>query len=269
MKLKWSILRHELYLNRMTLLVWVLVMAGLMAIFAGFAGMVIESSEDLLVVLKAYPKALLDAFNFSTMSFASPEGWIASEPYLFLALLSACFAAVMAGSTVSREIDKKTGEFLFALPVTRRSIYYTKALSHLIMLTVVVILGAAAAYGVVAAGFELTNAGGLLLVLLSAYPVSLAAGGVGYLVTSLVDSEKNAMFIGIGFVLVSLFLKTMAAFGKSLEWLGNFSIFEAFDSNAILASGSLPVLGIVILVAIYVVGLIVGGEILVRKNLTM
>ena len=74
MKLKWSILRHELYLNRKTLLVWVLVMAGLMAIFAGFAGMVIESSEDLLVVLKAYPKALLDAFNFSTMSFASPEG---------------------------------------------------------------------------------------------------------------------------------------------------------------------------------------------------
>lgn len=267
--MNWLILRHEIYLNRKTLLVWVLVMAGLMALFASFTGMVIESSEDLIVVLEAYPKALLDALNFNKMTFASPEGWIASEPYLFLALLLACFMAVMAGSSVSREVDKKTGEFLFALPATRRSVYYSKALSHLIMLTVVFIFGAAAAFGVTAASAELTNAGGLLLVLLSAYPVSLAAGGVGYLVTSLIDNEKSAMFIGIGFVLVSFFFKTMAAFSESLQWLANLSIFEAFDPNAILASRSLPFWGIVILLAIYVVGLIVGGETLVRKNLTM
>lgn len=267
--MNWSILRHELYLNRKTLLVWILVMAGLMALFASFTGMVIESSEDLLVALEAYPKALLDAFNFNAMSFASPEGWIASEPYLFLTLLLACFAAVMAGSSVSREVDKKTGEFLFALPAARRSIYYTKALSHLIMLTVVFIFGGAAAFGVASASAEVTNAGGLLLVLLSAYPVSLAAGGVGYLVTSLIDNEKSAMFIGIGFVLVSFFFKTMAAFSESLRWLAKLSIFEAFNPNAILASRAMPFWGIAILLAIYVVGLIAGGEILVRKNLTM
>ncbi|HAH96893.1 MAG TPA: hypothetical protein DHD79_10915 [Firmicutes bacterium] len=267
--MNWSILRNELYLNRRTLLVWIIVLAGLMALFAGFTGMVLESNEDLLVVLEAYPKAFLDAFNFNAMSFASPEGWIASEPYLFLTLLLACFAAVMAGSSISREVDKKTGEFLFAIPATRRSIYYTKALSHLIMLTMVFIFGAAAAFGVAAASAELTNTGGLLLVLFTTYPVSLAAGGVGYLVTSLIDNEKSAMFIGIGFVLVSFFFKTIAAFSESLRWLANLSIFEAFNPNTILASRSLPFWGTVILLAVYVIGLMAGGEILVRKNLTM
>lgn len=267
--MNWSILRHELYLNRKTLLVWILVMAGLMALFAGFTSMVIESNEDLIVVLEAYPKAFLDAFNFNAMSFTSPEGWIATEPYLFFVLLLACFGAVMAGTSISSEVDKKTGEFLFAIPATRRSIYYTKALSHFLMLTVVFIFGAAAAFVVVATSAELTNAAGLLLVLFTAYFVSLAAGGVGYLITSLIDNEKNAMFIGIGFVLVSFFFKTIAAFSESLQWMGNLSIFQAFDPNAILASRSLPFWGIAILLAIYAVGLVAGGEILVRKNLTM
>ncbi len=41
--MNWSILRNELYLNRRTLLVWIIVLAGLMALFAGFTGMVLES----------------------------------------------------------------------------------------------------------------------------------------------------------------------------------------------------------------------------------
>lgn len=267
--MNWNIIRHELFVNRKTLLIWTAIIAGLVAMFASFTPMIIESGEDFAKLLESYPKALLDAFNFDANAFTSFEGWMASEPYLFLALLLSIFAASLAFTAVSREVDQKTGEFLFILPAGRRTIFYSKVFAHFVQITLAFVVSSTMALLMGRAVGEISNLAGLLWMLVSAYLTTLGVAGLGYALTPFINGERTAFSAGAGFVVLSFLLKSLAGMAESIRWMAELSIFQAFDSNQILTETALPLGASLLMLGMFAAGAIIGAEALARKNLSM
>ena len=59
-----------------------------------------------------------------------------SEPYVFYVLLLSIFGILQAPGSISKELDQRTGEFLFSQPVSRPRIFLSKVPSGLTQLTV-------------------------------------------------------------------------------------------------------------------------------------
>ncbi|MGE5599797.1 MAG: ABC transporter permease subunit [Bacteroidota bacterium] len=258
---------EELYLRRFGFLIWFLVIAGFVAIFASY-GKIMVNNKDLTEFFDQYPQQLMDAFNFDAELLTTYEGWMATEPYMFFALLLCIYAAMLASSTVAREVDQKTGEFLFSLPAERRRIYDAKAASHLVQYTLVGAASVLLAALIGEAVMGLENASGLVLNYLAAYLAALASAGIGYAITSFVDSERIALSGSIGFVVLSFLLNSFANLDKSIRWLAKLSIFHAFDPGTILAERTLPAGGVLLMLAICLGGFFLGREALARKDLT-
>lgn len=270
MKLKslLHLLRHELYTNRKSLLVWAATIGGCAAMFASF-GKLIVGNNDFVALLKSYPKGLLDAFGFNMNALTSFEGWMASEPFWFLSLLLGSFAGALGSTAIAREVDQKTGEFLFVTPFSRRQVFYSKAVSHFIQITTAAIV--AAALSVIAGQLTMgtVNVRFLLLPCLAAYVASLSLCGVGYAITSVVNGERTALSIGVGVAIFSFLLNSLAGLDKSINWLAKLSVFHAFDVAKLAMGARFPITGTLLLLAIYAGGMVLGAELLARKNLTM
>ena len=263
---KFVLFKNEFYLNRKTFWIWLFINAGLLAIFAAATDLVL-SNAGLLELLESYPQAILDSFNINPESFTTYEGWMASEPYVFLALLLGIFAMLLSATSISREIDGRTGEFLFTTPLSRRTIFFAKAASHLLQLTIVFLASTALVFLLGRAVAEVGNAQGLFLVFLTAYLLSLGCSGIGYLLSCLMDNQRTALSLGVGFVLLSFLFNMLAGLEGFVGRLAKLSSFQLFDVLAILKENALPPLPVAAACLCYLLGLIVSSEILARKNL--
>lgn len=263
-----TLIRHELYLGRKSLLTWTLIIAGLMLMFVSTTSLIIDNPQ-MIELLDRFPQPLLDSFNIHVESFTTFEGWMASEPYVFFVLLLASFAVALASTSISREIDQGTGEFLFVTPYSRRNIFWSKAGAAFLQISFVFLIGTAATFTAGSTIVTITNPTGLFLVFLSAYLIALAAAGIGYLLSCLVDNQRTALALGVGFVLLSFLLKSLAGMGGILSKLAKLSIFQSFDLFTILDSNTISFSSLATSLGIYFIGLVVGSEILARKNLNL
>lgn len=263
-----SLLRSELYLGRKTLLTWTVIITGLLAMFVAATSMILDNAE-MVELLKNYPQALLDSFNINLESFTTFEGWMASEPYVFFVMLLSAFAIALSSTSISKEIDGRTGEFLFTTPLSRRTIFWAKAAAHFVQISLVFFIGIVVVLLLGSAITKVTNTTGLFFVLLSGYFIALASAGVGYALSSLIDNERTALSLGVGFVLLSFLFKTLAGLGGFINNLAKLSIFQLFDVLDILKTNSFTFSSLAITCGLYLLGLVVGCEILARKNLNI
>lgn len=134
-----SILAHELKSNRKNLILWSLIIGGLgfacILLYAGMEDSISEVAESF-----SQMGAFSDAFGMSTLSLATLSGYFATEIGTIHSLGSGMFAASVATVILSKEEDGHTGEFLYALPVSRVKIVLTKllfVLFNIIMLNAV------------------------------------------------------------------------------------------------------------------------------------
>lgn len=261
-----GIFLNELYRSRKSLLINSIVLALLMAVFAGFSDMV--AGADFASLLRSYPESMLKAFNIDPDVIGTFEGWMAGEPYVMYVLILGILAAMMGSSTVAKELDQHTSEAVFTLPISRRALFLSKAASHLVLITVFALLSVASGLitGLVTA--DVADPGRVALMFAAGYLLSLAFAGVGYAVTSFLDSDRTAMSLSIGFVLVSFALNAVAEMGESIRWLANGSLFHLLDVTVIARGDGLPLLGSLIAALIYLAGLVGGVIVFTRRDIT-
>lgn len=259
-------IKHELYINRKTLLVWTCIVASFSGLFAAFTD-VIAGNEAMVDLVKNYPKALLDAFNFNIDSLDTFEGWMSTEPQMFFNLLLASFAALLAGTCIAKELDSRTGEFLFTTPGNRREIFLAKVIANFIQVLIVLLATSALTVGIGLVVSDITNMTGLLAMLTSAFIIALAASGVGYIITALYASDRSALSTSVGFVILSFLLNSLASLDKAISWLADLSIFNAFGPSDILEAQTLPLTASLIMIGIWIFGTVLGMEIVHRKDI--
>jgi ABC-2 type transport system permease protein len=262
----WQVFRYEWRTNRRSFFIWAGVIIVFQIMFAGLGDMY-TSNTSLLDALRQFPPALLEGFGMHVEMFGSFEGWMAGEPLVFYMMLLGIFAAMWAASTVARERDRGTVDFMFTLPVSRGQLFLGKACAHFLAFLLI----AAVSYGVMVWFGHLfstvEDAGLLLTYSIAGLLAALAFAGIGYVMTVFVTSERTGMSLSIGIVILSFLIHLLSGMEKSLAWMSDISLFTVFNGKDLFDAGSLPWEGVFITIGIYAGGLLFGWLVLTKRDL--
>ncbi len=128
-----TLLKHELKQNMMSLLIWSLAVGGI-----GFMCICLFESmtADMASLSESFSNmgAFSDAFGMSTLGIGTIAGYFATEVGAVHSLGSSMYAAITTTTILSKEEDGHTGEFLYALPISRAKAVTAKLLAALIVI---------------------------------------------------------------------------------------------------------------------------------------
>lgn len=264
--MSWNLIRQELSLNRRSWWIGAFVILLFQGIYGGSAKTYMDNGL-LLEKMNSLPAALLDAFGIHLNMLNSFEGWMSGQPYAFLVLLLGAYAAIWSSAGIAKERDQKTGEFLFSLPYGRWTVFLSKAAAHWLQVTIITVLNIALTLLLGAAFNDMKEPSVIILLAVAGYMVVLAFAGIGYVVTVFLSSERAALSVGIGVVLVSFLLNMVSGMSENLKGLSHLSLFNAFATDRIVTDHNLTVMGIIITLGLYVCGIGLGGSLFRRQDI--
>jgi hypothetical protein len=134
-----------------------------------------------------------------------------------------------------------------------------------VVITVSALLSTAAGLITGFAVADVAYPGRVALMFAGGYLVSLAFAGAGYAATSFLDSDRTAMSLSIGFVLISFTLNAFSGMSESIRWVANGSLFHLLDVTVIARGDNFPAVGTLVSAFIYLAGLF-GGMLVFSKR---
>jgi ABC-2 type transport system permease protein len=129
------ILLHELRQNRKTLLIWTLVL-GFICYGSILLYQSVENQLTGVADLYANMGDVTKALGMDKISIATLEGYYATEIGLMFGLGSGMFASMLGVTSLSKEEEGHTSEFLYTLPYKRSTILLWKYLSVVLQLLI-------------------------------------------------------------------------------------------------------------------------------------
>ena len=224
-----TLYRHELKLNRMSFVIW---LVGVLAMSAGciFLFPMIDDSMAEMSDAFASMGGFSAAFGMDKLPITTREGFFGTEIGTIFALGSGMFASLIGISSLSKEESCHTAEFLHTLTLSRSGIVAGKLLSILAFL---------AAFDVIALGVFVGSAAligeSLSLKCLSGYIAAQFAGQTEIASVCLALSalsRKSGFGLGIGTALVLYVLDIVARITEQadfLKYITPFSFSNATD----------------------------------------
>ena len=256
--------RMELRLARRGLLIWTAVLAGVVTLYLSL----FESIQDPVMVeaLKAMPESLLKAFSFTPAMIADVNSYYGVYIMGYLVLLATIYGLMQAGGSVAREPDLGAAEFLYTRPVTRRQVMVAKIAAFVVAAVVlwVAILAVSTLVGWAVAG-DAYDLGRQRWTHLAGFCATLAAGGLGFALAPFFPRAQTAISAGVGVGLASFVLHALSQVTDRLRLIRYLSL-QHYAALGRAAAGDPDVGGLLVLVAVFLVGSLAGTMILERKD---
>ena len=128
--MNFNIYKMEMRRNLKSFIIWVGSICGML--FFGMLFYPAINADGLLTQMDALfenpmMKGMLSAFGADVSSLGSLMGFYVTYNSIYNILLGCIFASVLAGNLLAKEEAEKTAEFLFTKPVSRNTIFYSKA----------------------------------------------------------------------------------------------------------------------------------------------
>lgn len=262
-----NIFKREFKANLKALIIWCVSYAGLMGL-ASVEFRAYQGQADLVnEFLEGLPEALKQAFAMNELRLDVPEGYFG---YLasFVLLASCIYAALLGAQILSKEINKKTAETTFTLPVTRTHTVSMKlaaaGVNCLILTGVTFITGLAAFAPFGISGDFIRGVAVFMLFILLLQAFFLAAG---LLISVLLKRHKRAGSIVASIAVGAYFLSFIARIDESTEFLKYLTPFEYFPAADVVNGRELEIFGFIILPAALALFFFMSYILVVRKDL--
>ncbi|MGO4108437.1 ABC transporter permease subunit [Paenibacillus sp. YAF4_2] len=212
-----------------------------------------DNTGALNELLKSMPEGIVNAFNIQG-GFGSMEAFISGEYYgLILPLLLSIFSIMLSTGLMARLVDQGSMAYLLSTPTTRRQIATTQAgvLSTGLLLIMVVTTAAGMLGYIWFIGDKYAfNGARYIQMNVVAWMLFIAASGIAFLLSSVMNDEKKALGTS-GFIVFGMFaLDMLGKISGSVEWLRYASIFSLYRPSDIAAGNGHPLLAAMILLAI-------------------
>lgn len=231
-----NIFFRELKANLKSLLIWSAVIVVLIMIatakFSAFAG-----DPEMLAILDAMPKGVLDAFKMGAFNLTTLNGFYGIM-FIYFGLMGAMAAAIWGSDIISKEERDKTVEFSLVLPVSRSRVLSAKALAALVyciafvLITWVVSIVAVKPYNPDKAFNDF-----LALEMQAMLLIELIFLAIGLLLGCAMKQYKRAGSTAVTIILATYFLSIAVSMQDSLDFLKYFTPFEYFDAARLLSDG--------------------------------
>ena len=249
--------KKEFKFNLKSLIIWTTItLAIFLLVYLMYP--TIMSSENAKMIdelVKIFPKEVLVAFNMDIASMDSAYGWLKSEGFVFVLLITGCYSGIMGSNILLKEENDKTIEYLHNLPIKRTTIVLNKVLVGLINITtLILVLGIFNYIGLTISGdFDQKQ-----FILLSITPLlsSLVTFFICLFISTFTHKTKKTLGISLGIVLVSYILNTFSAMAKEVEFLKYASVFTLADIRNVILNSSINPIMIIISVVLSLIFLL-------------
>lgn len=243
--------KREMKINLKSFIIWTSILIGLfLIVFLVYPSIVnSENMEMMNEMMKIFPEEMLKAFNMDISSIDSAFGWLKTEGFVFVLLITGIFSGILGSNILLKEESDKTIEYLNSVPVTRKNIVINKILCGLLyIILMIVAIGVFNFIGLSLSGDFDRKA----YILLSLTPIfsSLVIFAVCLFLSTFTHKTKKTMGISLGIVFASYFLNILSEMGESTEFLKYISIFTLADIRNVIINVSINPLMLVLSIGI-------------------
>lgn len=221
--------------GRRWLLGWIAAIAGVGGFYAAFWPTF--DNPDIQKFLDEYPKALMDALNYTDIATAS--GYLNATVYgLVVATLSVVFGLSAGARIVAGDEERGTLDLVLAHPVSRTGL----ALARFAAFVVGAIASSVALLAVIlvlSGPFRLTgiSAGAFAAMHLHLVLFTVFFGSVAYAVGSATGKRGLALGIGAGVAVFAFAANGILPQVEGLEWISALSAYDWLNGAAPLDNG--------------------------------
>ena len=249
--------KRELKINLKSFIIWTSILIGLfLVVFLVYPSIVnSENMEMMDEMMKMFPEEMLKAFNMDISTIDSAFGWLKTEGFVFVLLITGIYSGILGSNILLKEESDKTIEYLNSVPVTRKNIVINKILCGLLyIILMIAIIGIFNFIGLSLSGeFDRKS-----YILLSITPIfsSIVIFAVCLFLSTFTHKTKKTIGISLGIVFASYFLNIISEMGESTEFLKYISIFTLADIRNVIINVSINPLMIVLTIGITAVFMI-------------
>ncbi len=227
--------KREMKINFKSFAIWtsILLLLFLVVFLVYPSIMNSDSIKSIDEMMKMFPEDLLKAFNMDISSIDTAFGWLKTEGFVFVLLITGIYSGILGSNILLKEENDKTIEYLNSLPVTRKKIILDKIICGLIYIVLmIVIVGIFNFFGLTISGhFDKKS-----YLLLSITPVfsSFVIFSVCLFLSTFAHKTRKTLGISLGIVFMSYFLNIIAEMSESTEFLKYISIFTLADIRNVI-----------------------------------
>lgn len=228
-------LKREWKVNFRGFVIWTSILVILFgAVFLIYPSIITsDNMESLNEMLKVFPEDLLRAFNMDISSIDSAFGWIKTEGFVFVLLITGIYSGILGSGILLKEENDKTIEYLNSLPVKRTQIVMNKVAVGLVYIfLMIIVLGVFNYVGLTWSGdFDKKS-----YLLLSVTPIfsSIVIFSLCLFLSTFTHKTKNTIGFSLSIVFVSYFLNVISELSKETEVLKYVSVFTLADIRNVI-----------------------------------
>lgn len=228
-------LKREWKVNFRGFVIWTSILVILFgAVFLIYPSIITsDNMESLNEMLKVFPEDLLRAFNMDISSIDSAFGWIKTEGFVFVLLITGIYSGILGSGILLKEENDKTIEYLNSLPVRRTQIVMNKVAVGLVYIfLMVIVLGVFNYVGLTWSGDFAKKS----YLLLSVTPIfsSIVIFSFCLFLSTFTHKTKNTIGLSLGIVFVSYFLNVISELSEETEVLKYVSVFTLADIRNVI-----------------------------------
>lgn len=230
------IIKHEIFSNLKSFLIWTCCVAGLDFAMILFYPSLQESMADMSA---SYEKlgAFGTAFGMDQLSMAEAIGYYGTYVGVMLALCGAMYAAILGCSILAKEEGGHTVEYLFTLPYSRIHVVLQKITAVAILIAAFELVN----LGIGILGLEFIDAEYSLKTLLIFHMgqtfLHLEIAGIAVMISAF--TKKVNLGLGLGIALLLYFMDMMSRVLSQLKFCKYITPYYYANAAEILPSGTI------------------------------
>lgn len=227
--------KREMKVNLKNFIIWTSILIGLFIIVFLIYPSIVNSDNIKMMdeMMKIFPQEMLKAFNMDITSIDSAFGWLKTEGFVFVLLITGCYSGILGSNILLKEESDKTIEYLNTLPITRNKIVLNKVFAGLTYIVLmIIIIGIVNFVGLTLSGeFDKHQ-----YILLSITPIfsSVVIYFICMFLSTFTHKTKKMLGISLGIVLISYVLQILSEMADATEFLKYFSVFTLADIRNVI-----------------------------------
>ncbi len=228
-------LKRELKVNLKSFIIWNVILLGIFLIAYLMYPSIIASDNASMMdeMLQMFPEEMLKAFNYDISMMDTAYGWLKSEGFVFVLLITGCYAGILGSNILLKEENDKTIEYLNTLPIKRKDIVINKAVVGVIYIIIMISLLTIFNYISLTLSGDFDKKQFFLLSITSLFP-ALVLYFVCMFLSTFTHKTKKMLGISLAIVLISYFLQMLSQISEAVEFLKYASIFTLADIRNVI-----------------------------------
>lgn len=251
-------LKRELKINLKNFIIWTsIIILIFLVVFLIYPTIISgDNIKQLDEMMKMFPEEMLKAFNMDISSIDSAYGWLKTEGFTFVLLITGIYSGLLGSNILLKEENDKTIEYINSLPITRTKIVLNKIICGIIYIIFMILtVGVFNYIGLSLSGdFDKKS-----YILLSITPIlsSIVIFSACLFLSSFTHKTKKTLGISLSIVFISYFFNIISELSEETRFLKYFSVFTLCDIRNVIVDIKINPIMVVLSIILSIVLMII------------